>query len=252
MMQEIISNKLREVEESHNVRILYACESGSRAWGFHSPDSDYDVRFIYAHDKDWYLSIEDRKGHIEFPVTDDLDIVGYDVRKMLRLFRGSNAKIYEWLQSPVVYKKDDEFLNAIHGLMNDYYSFRTGVHHYLGLTKNTFNSELQQSQVKLKKYFYALRPVLAAKWIVEKKVFPPMEFAHLRQIIADNMIDEKIEALLKQKVLVGEGFLTTPDAILNQFIGEQMEFCWKEAANLESKETSVSALNQLFKKTIGI
>lgn len=251
-MEEIILNKLREIEESHNIRILYACESGSRAWGFHSPDSDYDVRFIYAHDKDWYLGIEDRKAHIEFPVTNELDIVGYDVRKMLKLFRGSNAKIYEWLQSPVVYKKDDEFLNAIRGLMNDYYSLRTGVHHYLGLTKNTFNSELQQPQVKLKKYFYALRPVLAAQWIVEKKVFPPMEFAHLRQIITDKMIDERIDGLLKQKVIVGEGFLITPDAELNQFIGEQIDYCWNASTSLESKETSVSALNKLFRNTIGI
>lgn len=251
-MQEIILDKLREVEQSHNIRILYACESGSRAWGFHSPDSDYDVRFIYAHDKDWYLGIEDRKDHIEFPVTDELDIVGYDVRKMLKLFRGSNAKIYEWLQSPVVYKKDDEFLHSIRLLMSDYYSFRTGVHHYLGLTKNTFNTELQLPQVRLKKYFYALRPVLAATWIVEKKAFPPMEFAHLREIITDKSINEKIEALLKQKVLVGEGFLIEPDVALNQFVAAQMDYCWHASANFEPKETNVAQLNELFKKTIGI
>lgn len=251
-MHEIILNKLLEVEQSKGVRILYACESGSRAWGFHSPDSDYDVRFIYAHGKDWYLSIEDKKDHIEFPVTDELDIVGYDVRKMLKLFRGSNAKIYEWLQSPVVYKEDDEFLHSIRSLMNDYYSLRTGVHHYLGLTKNTFNSELQQPQVKLKKYFYALRPVLAATWIVEKKAFPPMEFAHLRKMITDKNINEKIDALLKQKVVVGEGFLIQPNTVLNEFIAKQMEYCWNASASFESKETDVTSLNMLFRKTIGI
>lgn len=251
-MRDIIINKLTDIEAERNIRILYACESGSRAWGFHSPDSDYDVRFIYAHDKDWYLGIEDRKDFIELPINDELDVVGYDLRKMLKLFRGSNAKIYEWLQSPVTYKKDDTFHRDITALMPVYYSLRSGIHHYMGLTRNTLEQDLQDDQVKLKKYFYALRPVLAATWIVEKKAYPPMEFAHLRTIIKDDDIDERIEELLQRKIKADEKHFINKEPVLNEFITGQMEYCMQAASGLQLKETEVSPLNELFKKMIGL
>src|ERR1044072_9601128 len=102
-MQEIIQQQIRNIEKEHHVRILYACESGSRAWGFASPDSDYDVRFIYTRRADDYLSISERRDVIELPVNEVLDIGGWDIRKALQLFLKSNAPLYEWLQSPVVY-----------------------------------------------------------------------------------------------------------------------------------------------------
>ncbi|MGB8194276.1 MAG: nucleotidyltransferase domain-containing protein [Chitinophagaceae bacterium] len=251
-MKEIIIGKLSEIEREKSVRILYACESGSRAWGFHSPDSDYDVRFIYVHDKNWYLGIEDKKDHLEFPITDELDILGYDLRKMLKLFRGSNAKIYEWLQSPVVYRKDDAFLSHIHSFMPVYYSLRSGIHHYLGLTKNTFDNELQQPEVKLKKYFYALRPVLAATWITNKQSFPPMEFAQLRTLIKGTDTDHKIEELLQKKIQVGEGYVMQPDMDMNEFIRRQMDYCLQAAASFQPSATEAEPLNQFFRNTIGI
>jgi predicted nucleotidyltransferase len=174
-----------------------------------------------VHKKDWYLGIEDRKDHIDFPVNDDLDVVGYDLRKMLKLFRGSNAKIYEWLQSPIAYKKDESFLAGIRSLMPVYYSLRAGIHHYLGLTRNTFDNDLQKEQVKLKKYFYALRPVLAATWIAEKKEYPPMEFKYLRTLIRDADLSERIEQLLRKKVTVNETYMMEPDIILNEFVKTQ-------------------------------
>jgi predicted nucleotidyltransferase len=251
-MRDLIINKLSELEEDKGIRILYACESGSRAWGFHSPDSDYDVRFIYAHEKDWYLGIEDRKDFIELPINDDLDIVGYDLRKMLKLFRASNAKIYEWLQSPVVYKKDHTFHDDIRALMPDYYSLRSGVHHYIGLTRNTFEQDLQTEQVKLKKYFYALRPVLAAAWIVEKKVYPPMEFGQLRAMVKDDNINNQIEDLLQRKIKAGEKHFISREPSLNEFIATRMEHCMQAAAAFKSPYNDVTPLNKLFQKTIGL
>jgi uncharacterized protein len=251
-MTDIIINKLSEIENEKHIRILYACESGSRAWGFHSPDSDYDVRFIYAHEKDWYLGIEDRKDFIDLPINDELDVVGYDLRKMLKLFRASNAKIYEWLQSPVIYKKDNDFHRGICALMPAYYSLRSGIHHYLGLTRNTFEQDLQQEQVKLKKYFYALRPVLAATWISEKKVYPPMEFGPLRAMVKDTDINNRIEDLLQRKIKAGEKHFINKEPVLNEYIAAQMDHCTQAAANFKSNDTGVAALNELLKKTIGI
>ena len=103
---EDIQRRLTAAEIEHDVKVLYACESGSRAWGFASPDSDYDVRFIYAHKRDWYLSfdIERRRDVIEYPIVDDIDIGGWDIRKALYLFTRTNGALLEWLNSPIVYR----------------------------------------------------------------------------------------------------------------------------------------------------
>ena len=109
-MNDQIQQRLRQIEQDRDVRVLYACESGSRAWGFASTDSDYDVRFIYTHDRDWYLSIYERADGIELGVDEEnIDLSGWDLRKALRLFLKSNAVIFEWLYSPIVYFQDDTF-----------------------------------------------------------------------------------------------------------------------------------------------
>ena len=108
-MKDIIISKLAQIENDFKVKILYACESGSRAWGFASPDSDYDVRFIYVHNKSHYLSIDEHRDVIELPINEVLDINGWDLRKALRLFRKSNGPLYEWLQSPIIYQTASNF-----------------------------------------------------------------------------------------------------------------------------------------------
>lgn len=194
MLSEIQA-KLRELENQHSVRILFACESGSRAWGFPSADSDYDVRFIYAHAADWYLTIDDHKDFIEIPVNEVLDINGWDIRKALRLFRNSNAPLYEWLQSPIVYRQNDAFTENIKELMHTYFSLRAGMHHYLSMARNAF-ADLQADEVRIKKYFYCLRPLLAATWIADKQQLPPMEFPVLRSLITDDKLQMEIDNLL--------------------------------------------------------
>ena len=104
-----ITAALAALEAQHGIRILYACESGSRAWGFPSPDSDYDVRFIYVHPLDWYLGLDEGPDTLNFPVDDELDLAGWELRKTLRLLRGSNAALFEWLQSPIVYHEAPGF-----------------------------------------------------------------------------------------------------------------------------------------------
>ena len=97
--QERISKHLREIEEQHHIKILYAVESGSRAWGFSSPDSDWDVRFIYVHEPEWYFHIEEQKDTIEQMFPDETDMSGWDLKKALRLFKSSNPSPWEKDQS---------------------------------------------------------------------------------------------------------------------------------------------------------
>jgi uncharacterized protein len=246
-----IIQKLEETAAERHIRILYACESGSRAWGFASPDSDYDVRFIYCHEPDWYVSIEDKKDHISLPVNEVFDIVGYDVRKMLKLFRSSNAKIYEWLQSPVIYAEALSFRERLKPYVLAYYAPRAGIHHYLGLTKNTLDNELQGELVKLKKYFYALRPVLAASWIRQHNTCPPMEFAPLRSLIQDAQIQVQLDELLAVKVQQDEKYVIKPIPALHDFIRDEWNRCSLHAQGLSAMKSGAEPLNKFFRSIIG-
>ncbi len=244
-----IKEKLKEIETRHNVRVLYACESGSRAWGFPSTDSDYDVRFIYALPGNDYLSIDDIKDTIDIPVNEVLDINGWDIRKSLRLFARSNAAVYEWIQSPIVYGKNGDFLTRLTGLMSEYFSPRDGMHHYLGVARNAF-STLTGDEIKLKKYFYCLRSLLAAMWINEKQHVPPMEFAILRTLVTDSNWHNEIDRLLQLKAGSNESTLIKPHQLLNEFITANIAICETQAASAQKKETEKETLNKLFRELI--
>jgi uncharacterized protein len=247
-VKEIILEKLKSLEHQFDVKILYACESGSRAWGFASPDSDYDVRFIYVHRMDYYLSINDQRDVIELPINAVLDINGWELRKALRLFRKSNAPVYEWLQSPIVYAGDSNFVQELKSMMPSTFSARAGMHHYLSMAKGVFESELSGEMVKLKKYFYALRPVLAAKWIADVKSVPPMDFGSLRKLMPEQFSLETDE-LLAIKANVDESFMIERHSDLNAYIDESIRYCEARVptANTDGNDAQ---LNKLFKKSI--
>ena len=188
-MKEKILEKLKEIEISKNVEILFAVESGSRAWGFASPDSDYDIRFIYKHKPDYYLSLWEQPDVIEFMTEDDLDGSGWDLRKAIKLLAKSNAPLIEWLFSPIVYYANDDFVKQMQDIAVKCFSPIAVLHHYLGTTKN-FMEVCEMEEVKLKSYFYALRTALAGKWIIETNTFPPVAFAEVLPIAPKN-IQEK-------------------------------------------------------------
>lgn len=248
-MDDIIKNKLVEIENEFDVRILFACESGSRGWGFASPDSDYDVRFVYVHNTEFYLSIDDRRDIIELDINDLLDINGWDLRKALRLFRGSNASLYEWLQSPLVYRKDKVFYDTMMSLTPQYFSLRTGLNHYINLTRSCYEKELQGHTVRLKKYFYALRSVLAAKWIAEKQEVPPMEFDSLRALLKPEL-NAAVDKLINIKSEADEKYRIETVQPLNDFIWSSVLRCEEVAQDLESHKGDTEELDKLFRQTI--
>ena len=197
-----IIRRLRAAEVEHNVRTLLAVESGSRAWGFASPDSDYDVRFIYLHPSDWYLSVglEDKRDVIEYPIVDDIDLNGWDLRKALRLFWRSNPAFIEWIQSPIIYDQQLSFVQQICALIPKIYSLESGVHHYRNMAKTNFREYLKADLVPLKKYFYVLRPLLAIRWLERYQAAAPIEFEKLLEVIDDRTaLRADIQALLQSK-----------------------------------------------------
>jgi uncharacterized protein len=166
-IKQEIMKRLEMTEKEENVRILFAIESGSRAWGFASENSDYDVRFIYAHGAEWYQSVdlEERRDVIEYEIVDEIDLNGWDVRKALRLFWRSNPGMIEWLQSPIVYKNDGVFAEKAAALIPSVYSTTSGIYHYRSMAKSTARVIFNSEKVSLKKYFYALRPLLCVRWL---------------------------------------------------------------------------------------
>jgi predicted nucleotidyltransferase len=201
-MKEKILQKLKETELEKGVEILFAVESGSRAWGFASPDSDYDIRFIYKHKPEYYLALWEKPDVIEFMTEDDLDGSGWDLRKAVKLLAKSNAPLLEWLFSPVVYFENEFFTKQMREIATECFSPIAVLHHYLGTTKK-FMEVCVMEEVKLKSYFYALRTALAGKWIIENNSFAPVAFADLLPIAPKN-IQEKILELQQIKATQDE------------------------------------------------
>lgn len=198
-MKELIQEKLREIEQREECRILLAVESGSRAWGFASPDSDYDVRFIYVRPEKAYLRLDRTRDVIEVPINDELDINGWDIDKTLRLLHKSNPTVFEWFSSPIAYQTS-AFANQFRPIMQKYFSSKAGLWHYLHMAEGNYRDYLRGEMVRAKKYFYVLRPILACKWILEKGTPPPMLFAELVKSELPDDLSETVYQLLDLKI----------------------------------------------------
>ncbi len=256
-MKEIIHQKLLEIERVHGVKILYAVESGSRAWGFPSKDSDYDVRFIYIHPPDWYLSIDpqgigDKRDVIEEPINDLLDISGWEITKALRLFRKNNPPLLEWLRSEIVYYEKYEFVGNMRNMESDVFFPNSMLYHYLNMAKKNYREYLRGNEVKIKKYFYVLRPVLACKWIEKYGVTPPIGFHELLEdIVPEGELKDSVNALLERKRNGDEFDLEPRIDVINQFVEAEMEHLEAYAKSLDvSVEDPTPQLNELFRNTL--
>ena len=250
-MEATITQQIRQLEAARNLTVLYACESGSRAWGFPSPDSDYDVRIVYAHPKDWYLSIDEGKDTLELPIGDQLDISGWELRKALRIFRKSNAVIYEWLQSPIVYHNRPGFREALLARMPEYFSARAVIHHHLGLVHNAYQEIAGQPEVKLKKYFYILRSLLSAGWVREYGSVPPMEFEPLTHLMNHRVeLLSTVEEWRRLKAQSVEAAKVPRLEALHQFIETDRAASEAFAKTLPPHTGDLEPLNELFRKLV--
>jgi predicted nucleotidyltransferase len=219
-----VRDALARVEAEQNVRVLFASESGSRAWGFASRDSDYDVRFIYVHQPDWYLSVEDRRDVIELPIANDLDVSGWELRKALRLLRKSNPPLLEWLRSPIVYRYDAAFVAQFGALATIFYSPRRCFRHYLRMASGNWRDYLRgRDQVSLKKYLYVFRPLLACRWIERLGSQAPMQFARLvDEALYETVVRDKLDDLVARKQAGEELAVAAPVEVLSRFIEDEL------------------------------
>jgi len=247
--------RLKGAEQEHKVRVLLAVESGSRAWGFESPNSDFDCRFIYAHEQEWYVAVdlEEKRDVIEYPIVDDIDINGWDVRKALRLFWRSNPAFIEWIQSPIVYLENREFARRVRDLVPVIYSPVRGIHHYRSMAKTNYRGYLKGGQVPLKKYFYVLRPLLAVRWLERYQSAAPIEFGKLLHLIEDRQsLFQDIQALLARKRNAPELGLAEPVATINAFIEEELARLDGIHPQVEHHTNGVSVLNDVFRHCIEV
>jgi predicted nucleotidyltransferase len=248
-MQQLIIDKLAAVEKEHGIRILYACESGSRGWEFPSLDSDYDVRFIYVRPYKYYLSVMDREYDLNFAISGDLDMYGWDLRKVLQLMRKSNTTPFEWIQSPIVYRQEPDFRNDLWGLSQSYFSQISNIHHYLGIARGAMESISNGNEIKIKKLFYILRPLLSAKWCLERMAIAPMTIGPLMTMLPGDL-KKQVSDWIAIKADLSEGFVITMSDELKTFIDQEFARISEESTHLKRDQFTAEELDAFFVKTI--
>lgn len=253
MIENTITQRLHEITHSKEVRLLYGCETGSRGWGFASPDSDYDIRFIYVHKQKKYLSISEFKDTIEVMENAEgevLDFSGWDIRKVLQHIKRSNATMFEWLQSPIVYFDAYQLKQDLWTLAQPYFAPKAAINHYLGIMHNTQKMAIADEHIKIKKYFYILRPLLAAMWAAKYQTPPPIEFKNMLHLVTDNAVLGKINGLLIDKETANEGFVIPVIPEIQAFVHENHQLCRFEASKMDMPTVNEAPLNKYFRQMI--
>jgi predicted nucleotidyltransferase len=252
----VIVGHLSNLMEQHGCRLLFAGESGSRAWGLQSPDSDYDVRFLYAHPSQWYLSIEDRRDSIETVFPDDIDISGYELRKALRLFSTCNIPINEQIQNPVSYGGDPIFTDRFRALIPTYFNKKRALFHYVNIAAQTM-PQVQGLSIGLHRVFYIIRPLLACEWITRNDSMPPTEFQKLldADFLPLPLLNEVTEIVQRKLVMVmGDRESLQLSKELLYWLTESLRRHQETLQLLPPSQAAVSLepLNELFRASIGV
>lgn len=249
-----IQRRLHQAETDHQIKVLHAIESGSRAWGFASPNSDYDGRFIYINQPDWYLSVglEEQRDVIEQPLIGDMDVNGWDLRKALRLYLKSNPGFVEWILSPIVYQSNGSFVQAARELLPTIYCVDKGIYHYRSMAMTNFRGYLQQEWVPLKKYFYVLRPLLSVRWLEQYQCPAPIEFRQLLHTIEPQRdLCDAIEQLLLAKSNSPElGLAPQVPEIQNFIVKELQRLSTWQGKSTTTDSTAVHLLSDLFRQQL--
>jgi uncharacterized protein len=251
-----IDASLRSVTEDHAATVLLAVESGSRAWGFPSPDSDYDCRFIYVRRADDYLALFPPRDVIELPPDAVLDVNGWDLAKALRLMLKGNAVVIEWLTSPFMYAGDARFLEEMIDLARNAAQPAAVARHYLHLGERQRRTYFADTHaIPLKKMVYALRPAVALRWLRlhSGAAVAPMHFPTL---VAESELPSEVVAiindLLARKAVTRELGVGALPAPIGQLIDTEFATArehW-EVAPWRAEASVVAAANALFRRWI--
>jgi predicted nucleotidyltransferase len=242
-MKETVLKELQTIESEAKVRALLAVESGSRAWGFASPDSDYDVRFIYVHEPDWYSTIFEGRDVIEKMLPGDLDVSGWELRKSLRLFSKCNLALNEWIGSPVLYKEAPGFRSELSALIPAFFNPMGATHHYRSMATQALSSMTSDGHISIKKFLYATRAIMACRWIARHKSQPPTEFMAMVNDLDGSTERSQIEELLLQKSASAEKSEVLVDVSRRAQIQSELDAF--ERAELAFEKPSRSSIEKL-------
>lgn len=254
ILKEHIVEILNQTEKEYNVKVLYACEAGSRTWGISSEESDFDVRFIYIHHPDWYLSIDQKRDVLEIPKHDKVgipvhplvDMSGWELTKALRLFRKSNPAILEWLHSSITYFQAYSFFERIQQLEPTVFSPIPSMYHYVKMAKGNFKT-IQKNGAHVKTYINVIRPLLMAKSIEKHNKMVSLDLNKLiAEAIKEDELKTDIEILIRAKTSGQK--LVNQLSELNKFIEQEIHHL--EFYNSKLKPSTLNPtghLNQLFR-----
>ena len=250
-MKNKILKKLTELERQHHIKIFHAVESGSRAWGFSSKDSDYDIRFLYYHQPKWYFSVSKQADNlVKMEENNLLDFAGWELKKALNLLLKGNMSLYEWIHSPIVYKQTDEFPH-FQALTQESYNPKALVFSYIGLAENNYKAYADREKPKLKKYLYILRTLAACRWIEQQQTPPPIEMDKLKEVFRqDSLIWDFLNKLIEEKKKGTElGIIDSP-VLINRWIEEQLSYYTSFATSLPDLVKDTAPLSNFFYKTV--
>ncbi|WP_335872428.1 nucleotidyltransferase domain-containing protein [Bacillus sp. 2205SS5-2] len=194
-MRQQIQQQLKRLEAQHDIKILFASETGSRAWGYHGLQSDYDVRFIYVHRTEWYLSIEPKRDVLDNNDGESIDMHGWELRKTLQLFQKSNPTLLEWIHSPIVYQENEMFVRELRRLEKDAFNLRPSLYHYLKMAENNQAKGL----LTAKQYITVLKPVFLCLWLLEREAFPLLNIEKLSNHFTRGTISDEVSQLIHIK-----------------------------------------------------
>lgn len=223
-MRGTVLKRLSDLALAEDLRVLYACESGSRAWGFADPGSDYDVRFLYLRPLSYYLAVFPKTDHLQLAKQGDLDVAGWDLKKALGLMYNGNPVLNEWLGSPVVYWEEPGFMAGMRALAARFYRPSPSAYHYYHMARDNYEKYLTVLGVPLKKYLYVLRPVLAVLWVEANQGPVPTAFGDL---LAGLDVPEAVRAeslALVARKMSGEPLGVGPrNAVLDAFLAGHLK-----------------------------
>ncbi|PKR83776.1 nucleotidyltransferase domain-containing protein [Heyndrickxia camelliae] len=247
-----MQDQLLKVATKYDVKILFACEAGSRAWGLQSDHSDYDVRFIYMHPLDWYLDIDQKRDVIEQPITQSLDLSGWDLRKTLLLLRKSNPPLLEWLHSDIIYIKREPFYHEVKNLAKQAFSAKACLFHYLNMSKRNAKDIFQKDKIKVKQYLNVLRPLLACKAIETEDSFPTVHFPNLvAKLIKEENLKKEMYHLIQLKQTKHEYICVSNLPFVNKYIEMELKHIEDYVNTIPTVDKNVTEdLNQFFRKTL--
>ncbi len=244
----IIAQKLLDIERAEKVRIIYACESGSRAWGFASPDSDYDVRFIYVRSQQDYLRLDEVRDVIEWQLDDELDINGWDLKKALKLIHAGNQNVFEWANSPMVYRTTEQW-EGLKASLDRYFNPQKAIYHYLSMAKHQgYRYVFGDGQlISQKKYLYVSRAILSAKRIIADKTIPCIEFNSLLACCNDPVVKAELQQIVKTKMTAPESVTGKRISALDAWLDRNIEEIEQQVQNIaETNQATWENLNATF------